>query len=120
MRIGTAYAHQIGMINKTTGDAVDNQTLRSENLTYEGTRGISQNNQASGFRPAFLDTSSGKIEISRLKDGQEAPIHMISWLPAEWAVRVDEDGLVIELKPDIVAGFERGGSFYTRDEAAEM
>jgi hypothetical protein len=120
MRIGTAYAHQIVMINKTIGDAVDNQTLRSENLTYEGTRGISQNNRASGFRPAFLETSSGRIEISRLKDGQEAPIHMIGWLPEEWAVRIDEDGLVIELKREIVAGFERGGSFYTRDEAAEM
>ena len=99
---------------------MDNQTLRSENLTYEGTSGISQNNRASGFRPAFMDTSSGQIEISRLKDGQEAPIHMISWLPEEWAVSIDEDGLVIELKATIVAGFERGGSFYTREEAAEM
>lgn len=120
MRIGTAYAFQLVMINKITGDAVDNQTLRSENIDYEGTRGISQNNRASGFRPAFLDTSSGRIEISRLKDGQEAPIHMIGWLPKEWAVMVDENELVIELKPEIVAGFERGGSFYTRDEAAEM
>ncbi len=34
--------------------------------------------------------------------------------------RFEVDGLVIELKPDVVAGFERGGSFYTREEAAEM
>ncbi len=108
------------MTSKPIGVAVDNQTLRSENLAYAGTRGISQNNRSSDFRPAFLEKSTGRIEISKLKDGQEASIHMIGWLPKEWATSFDDHGVVIKLKPDIVAGFEQGGSFYTRDEAAEL
>lgn len=106
-------------VTKLIGSAVDNQTLGSENRLYAGTKGISQNNRGADFRPAFLDKSTGRIEIARGKDGQEAPIHIISWLPKEWATSFDKDGLIIELKPDIIAGFERGGSFYTRDEAAE-
>lgn len=99
---------------------MNNRTLQTENLVYAGTRGISQNNRASGFKPAFLDKSTGRIEIAKLKNGQRAPVHIISWLPEEWASRFDDEGLVLNLRPGIIAGFERDGCFYTRDQAAEL
>ncbi len=99
---------------------MDNQTLHLENLAYAGTRGISQNNSVSGFKPAFLNKSTGRIEIARLKNGRQAPMHIISWLPKKWASCFDEDGLVLKLRPGIIAGFERDGCFYTRDQAAEL
>ena len=99
---------------------MDNQTLCSENLTYAGTRGISENNHTSNFRPAFLDRTTGRIEIAKLKNGEQAPVHIICWMPEEWATSIDDNGLVLGLKPGIIAGFERGGRFYTREEAAEL
>ena len=64
---------------------MDNQTLCSENLTYAGTRGISENNRALNFRPAFLDRNTGRFEIAKMKNGEQAPVHIICWLPQEWA-----------------------------------
>ena len=99
---------------------MDNQTLCSENLVFADTNGISQNNRALNFRPAFMDSSTGRIEIAKLKDGEQAPVHLINWLPEEWATCFDDNGLVLRLKPGITAGFERNGRFYTRDEAAKL
>lgn len=99
---------------------MDNQTLCSENLAFAGTRGISENNRALNFRPAFQDKNTGRIEIAKLKSGEDAPVHIICWLPEEWATCFDDNGLVLGLKPGIMAGFERDGRFYTRDEAAEL
>ena len=99
---------------------MDKQTLCTENLAYADTNGISQNNRALNLRPAFLDKSTGRIEIAKLKDGEPAPMHIISWLPEEWATCFDDNGLVLGLRPGIIAGFERDGRFYTRDEAAAL
>ena len=99
---------------------MDNQTLCSENLVFADTNGISQNNRALNFRPAFLDKNTGRIEIAKLGSGGQAPVHIICWLPEEWATSVDDNGLVLGLKPGIIAGFERDGRFFTRDEAAEL
>ncbi len=99
---------------------MNKQTLRMENLAYAGTRGISQNNSDLNFKPAFLDKKTGRTEIAKLKGNVEAPMHIISWLPKEWATCFDDNGLVLELRPGIIAGFERGGSFYTREEVAAL
>ncbi len=95
---------------------MDDQTLRRENLAYAGTNGISQNNH---LKPAFLDKRTGRVEIARLKDGRAAPMHIISWLPREWATDVKPDGSVQALISTIIAGFERDGVFYTREQAAD-
>ena len=68
--------------------------------------------------PAFRNEADGRVELARLADGRPAPMHLISALPQEWAVRCDGRGNVLELVEDIIAGFLRDGRFYTREEAA--
>ena len=99
---------------------MNNKTLRLENLAYGGTAGISKNNAKSGFAPAFLNSKNGRIVISRTKSGSPAPIHLIDWLPKEWAESTREDGSIEKLIPEIVSGFSRNGSFYTREETASF
>lgn len=99
---------------------MNNKTLRFENLAFGGTNGVSQNNASAGFAPAFLNSKSGRIVISRTKGGCPAPIHLIDWLPEEWAESTREDGSIEKLIPEIVSGFSRNGRFYTREETASL
>lgn len=99
---------------------MNNQTLRLENLTFAGTRAISQNNAASGFKPAFLNKRSGRVEIARFESGSPAPMHLIDWLPKEWAASLGKDGSIQSLIPGIISGFSRNGIFYTREESANL
>ena len=90
-------------------------TLLHENVVYLGSGGRSQENRASGFRPAFLDTETGLVHPSRFADGRLAPLHLLDGLPDSVKVRRD-DGHA-EVKATLVSGFTREGCFYTRDEA---
>lgn len=99
---------------------MDRQTLLQENREFLGTRGVSENNWCEGFAPAFLDKRSGKIELARHKDGTPAPFHLIEWLPHDWGQILGCDGAVKRLRQDIVAGFERDGLFFTREEVAGL
>ncbi len=94
-------------------------TLRRENLAFSGTPGISQGNRGSGFRPAFCDTDTGRIEISRFPNGLPAPVHVLGGLPESWIVAQDKAANAIAARCSIVAGFVRDGCFYTREQAAE-
>lgn len=96
------------------------QALRRQNQRYRGTGGISANNQASGFIPAFYDTVSGRNAISRFADGSPAPLHVLDGLPTEWIRHYDDEGHVSEVREGIIAGFLRAGRFYTREEAARF
>ena len=58
-----------------------------------------------GFRPAFLDCATMHIYVSYFSDGRAAPFHDRSKLPEK-------------VRATAVAGFERGGFFYTRRAAA--
>jgi len=73
-----------------------------------------------GFKPAFLHRETGQIEIARMSNGQPAPVHIISWLPAEWATSFNEDGTVKSISPQIIAGFVCNNDFYTREQLAEL
>ena len=95
-----------------------NSRLRRENRSFRGTGGLSQNNRGAGFLPAFRDLDTGRVELSRLDDGMVAPIHLLGGLPENWVVRRNPGGGVAALKAAVVAGFLRGGRFYTREEAA--
>jgi len=94
--------------------------LKRENLAFFGTPGVSQGNSDYGFIPAFCDSVTGRVEISRLPNGLPAPIHMIEGLPQSWIVRRDATAKPTAIKHSVVAGFVRGGCFYTRAQAAEM
>ena len=97
---------------------MNNQTLRMENLAFGGTRGVSENNVDHGFKPAFMDERTGRVEIARTRVGLPATCHLIDWLPRDWARSINDAGRITSLRPEIVSGFVRDGTFYTREEAA--
>jgi hypothetical protein len=95
------------------------QVLRRQNRLFAGSAGISQGNHRLGFVPAFRDDCDGRCEISRFADGRPAPVHLLEGLPAAWIGRRDPAGQALATRPGIVAGFLRGGRFYTREQAAQ-
>jgi len=94
--------------------------LCHENRRFEGTAGISKNNRQEGFLPAFRDETTGRVELARTADGAVATMHVITWLPGNWAKSSDSDGGIVELKDGIVCGFVRDGRFYSREEVAAL
>lgn len=97
-----------------------NKMRQSESPTCTGTTEFSERHSQRSFKPAFLDKSTGRIEIARLANGQPAPAHFIDWLPDEWAMSFHRDGTVKSLKQSVVAGFVYDAVFYTRDQAEEL
>lgn len=93
-------------------------TLRSENRHFCGTGGVSSANKGAGFCPAFMDTGTSAVYLSRFANGQIAPFHILDGLPEELVFARGPSGRVAAAKPSIVSGFVREGQFYTRDEAA--
>jgi hypothetical protein len=93
-------------------------TLAGENVVHLGTGGRSQENQGSGFKPAFVDTETGIVHPSRFADGRPAPLHLLDGLPDGVVLARSASGRAIEVKASIVGGFSRDGRFYTREEAA--
>jgi len=95
------------------------ESLRKENLVFAGTGGVSAGNCAAGFIPAFCDTATGRVEPSRFTNGELAPLHLFAGLPGEWVVTRGPANQVVAIKATVVAGFLRGGVFYTREQAAQ-
>jgi hypothetical protein len=93
-------------------------TLKSENVYYHTTGGVSHNNRAAGFRPAFRDSETGRTELSRFLGGCPAPCHLIDGLPDDWVRERDTVGRALSIKCSVIAGFVRDGRFFTREEAA--
>ena len=77
-----------------------------------------ENNTRCGFRPAFLDTATFSIHLSRYADGRPAPFHVLDGLPDEVVVTRSIFGRVVAAKGTLVTGVERNGYFYTRSAAA--
>jgi hypothetical protein len=94
------------------------ETLRKQNLAFVGTGGVSEQNRSSGFRPAFYNVAIGQAKLSRFADGRPAPVHLLEGLPDLWVLKRDAQGRVSTLKDTVIAGFIRGGFFYTRAQAA--
>lgn len=91
-----------------------------ENRAFQGTGGVSNNNRSLGFAPAFLDRATGIIHLSRNPDGTPACCHRLDGLPESVVAERDEQGRVCAVRDSVVAGFERGGCFYTREQAARF
>lgn len=94
------------------------EALRKQSLAFVGTGGVSEQNRSNGFRPAFYDVATRQAELSRFADGRPAPMHLLEGLPDLWVVKRDAQGRVSALKETVIAGFLRGGLFYTREQAA--
>lgn len=97
--------------------AYTNQSLRRENLAFLNTGGRSQENCC---WPAFMDSSTQAIFLSRFANGKLAPLHILDGLPAYCVLRRDQDGHVCEVLPTIVSGFVKDERFYTRAEIAAI
>ncbi len=98
--------------------SLSTRILAVQNHIYRETGGVSEGNRDRGFRPAFLDQSTGTTWLSRFADGRIAPVHVLDGLPSELVAERDGGGHVKVAKDCIIAGFLRGGSFYTRTQAA--
>ena len=115
----------MNVVHVTKGSSVANPValdaiqLRRENVAFDGTYGISRNNGCLGFIPAFCDTETGRVEVARFANGRPAPMHLLEGLPQEWAVGRGIDGRICAVKHTVIAGFLRGGLFYTREQAAK-
>ena len=71
-----------------------------------------------GFHPAFLDTATFAIHLSRYADGRPAPYYVLDGLPSDLVVARSMFGRAVAAKATLVLGFERNGFFYTRSAAA--
>jgi len=92
--------------------------LQQENDTFRGSGGISAENQALGFKPAFYDMETGITHTSKFANGLEAPMHVLDGLPNEVVESRLENGKVTAVKLGIISGFVQNGHFYTREQAA--
>jgi hypothetical protein len=94
------------------------RTLAEQNNTYRGRGAVSAENRGQGFRPAFLDQTTGVAYLSCFANGCAAPLHILDGLPEELVVKRDPHGRVTTVKAGIIAGFLHDGVFYTREQAA--
>ncbi len=98
--------------------ALTRKTLEDENRRYTGRGGISEETRGLGFLPAYLDSATGNIHLSRFADGRRAPIHLLEGLPEQLVLRREASGKVVAVKDSVSAGFVREGRIYTREQAA--
>ena len=92
--------------------------LAEENRRCAGSGGLSQNNQAAGFLPAYRDARTNRVVPSCFADGRLAPVHVLEGLPSEWVTSRDAEGRVTGVVDSVEAGFLRDGRFYSREQAA--
>ena len=89
-----------------------------KNRCHNSLLGVGHRGQEGVLQPAFRDASTGVIYPSRFADGRPAPMHVWDGLPESAILERAPDGRVAVLKQTVVAGFSRGGRFYTREQAA--
>lgn len=94
--------------------------LAEENQQYAGTGGVSERNAQASFVPAFMDSVTLQVELSRYRDGRLAPFHLLDGLPDEWITKRDTKGDALEVRSAVISGFVRLGHFFTRQEAADF
>lgn len=94
--------------------------VAQQSQAYRGTGGVSAENRAYGFLPAFLDRESGRIHLSCDARGVPAAVHQFDGVPGEWVVECDQQGKPCAVKASVVAGFVREGYFFTREQAAQL
>lgn len=96
------------------------EVLRRQNRVFRGTGGVSAENRAQGFAPAFRDARTGAVHRARFADGRPAPVHLLEGLPPALVVGRDAGGRATALHAAVTAGFVRGTRFFTREQAAAL
>ena len=97
----------------------DLEALRRENLQFADTTGVSANNRGLGFVPAFMDTETGNVYLSRFANGTPAPIHVLAGLPDDLTEAHGESAAALSIKSSVISGFVREDTFYSREQAAQ-
>ena len=69
-----------------------------------------------GFMPAFMDIHTRETHLSSYRNGEPAVLHILDGLPNYWVAEWGKDGSAVALKLGVIAGFMRGGKFYTLNE----
>lgn len=95
-------------------------TLLIENRRYRGSAGTSPGNRHLGFQSAFRDRATGRVYLSRFRDGRVAPIHVLDGLPDDLVVVRAKSGQVLEAQATVEAGFVQGRRFYTREQVTRV
>ena len=85
-----------------------------ERLTTEGPARQDGEEAELDFRPAFFDYATATIYRSRHPDGRPASSHVADTLPDGIVTSRSASGAALTLKGTVVAGYERGGFFFTR------
>ena len=93
------------------------EALQQESERFRETAGSSECNQHLGFMPAFIDSATGVVYLSRFDSGQLAPCHILDGLPAHLITERNENGKPLAALGTISAGFFKNGYYYTRDAA---
>ncbi|MEA2093625.1 MAG: hypothetical protein U9P11_03565 [Pseudomonadota bacterium] len=110
-------------MNKTathySSQPLTDETLLQENLEFSGTAGVSANNRNQGFIPAFMDTVTGSVHLSRFANGMPAPIHVLAGLPEKLIETHGKSGAPLSIKSSVISGFVHEETFYSREEAAQ-
>lgn len=96
---------------------IQQNRLERENELYANSGGISQNNCSEKFMPAFKNSETGEIILSRYNNGARAPFHLLDALPTSW---LQTDSHKTDLKTCIISGFLLLGCFFDRQEAANF
>jgi hypothetical protein len=104
-------------MSSASGSPITSQGLSLEKARWQGSAGCSAGNRGLGFRPAFLDTETGRVYLSAFADGRPAPVHVLDGLPQTLVVARSAGGRVCAVKASMVSGFARDARFYTREEA---
>ncbi len=117
-RVAEAFVKQVSesSIVSTSSCSISYSSLINENKEFAGTGGISENNHEFGFLPAFRHEDTQEVELSRMPNGNIAPIHTLDALPKNWFSLTESGRLT--LKACVTSGFVRQGQFYTRKDAA--
>nr|MBS0020073.1 hypothetical protein [Gammaproteobacteria bacterium] len=105
---------------RIAGQAHVRRTRCWKNRCTSNLLGSDQDQYDLTLRPAFRDDSTGVIYPSCFTDGRPAPVHVLDSLPDSAVLKRAPDGHVAALKQTVVAGFARGGRFYTREEAVAV
>jgi hypothetical protein len=94
------------------------EALERENDFFRATGGVSQGNGQHAFCSAFWDSATGRIFLSRFRDGRQASVHVLDGLPEDLVLERDSDGRVLVVKDTVVAGFLHADHFYTREQVS--
>ncbi|WP_432695903.1 hypothetical protein ACQUQP_15360 [Marinobacterium sp. YM272] len=89
-------------------------------MAFRDSYGVSEHNAPFKFVPAFQDAVSGRVELSRFRDGRIAPFHTLDGVPEEWIVSRNKKGKVESVKASVVSGFLYQERFLNREEAVKF